>query len=99
MKVLCLQQPPKIRMYPTYEAFLEASAGRYEVVLFDPAQPAAGQFEGVRVVVDDGGSQHSPELIDLSIKSGVQLWQVTTNGLDHVNTACFFERGMPFAHA
>jgi phosphoglycerate dehydrogenase-like enzyme len=51
------------------------------------------------VVIDDGGSEHTRELIDLSIKAGVQLWHVTTNGLDHVNTAYFFESGMPFAHA
>lgn len=99
MKVLFLQQPQKIRMYPTYEAFVQAIAGRYEIVLFDPAMSAAKQFEGVQVVVDDGGSQHSHELIDLSVKAGVQLWHVTTNGLDHVDTAYFFERGMPFAHA
>jgi phosphoglycerate dehydrogenase-like enzyme len=99
VKVLFLRQAQKVRMYPTYEAFVQAIGGRYEVVLFDPEKPAAEQFKDVRVVVDDGGSQHSRELIDLSIKSGVQLWHVTTNGLDHVNTSYFFERGMPFAHA
>ena len=86
-------------MYPTYEAFVEAMGGRHEVVLYDPGRPAAEQLRGVGVVIDDGGSEHTRELVELSIKAGVQLWHVTTNGLDHVNTALFFESGMPFAHA
>ena len=35
MKVLFLNQPHKVRMYPAYEAFVQAIAGRYEVALFD----------------------------------------------------------------
>ena len=69
------------------------------VALWDPSKPFAEQVKGVLVVVDDGGTQGTHEMIDQSIAAGVKLWHVTTNGLDHVDVAYFLEKGMPVAHA
>lgn len=84
---------------PNWEEFQRAAAGRFPIAVWDPSKPFAEQVQGVLVVVDDGGSQGTREMIDLSIAAGVKLWHVTTNGLDHIDVAYFLEKGMPLAHA
>jgi phosphoglycerate dehydrogenase-like enzyme len=79
--------------------FFKALAGRYPVEFFDPAQPLPQQFAGVEVVLDPGGAWNTPERIAAAKVAGVKLWQVTTNGLDKVHVASFFEHGLPLAHA
>lgn len=84
---------------PNWEEFQRLAAGRFPVALWDPSKPFPEQLQGVLVIVDDGGSQGTREMIDASIAAGVKLWHVTTNGLDHVDVAYFQEKGMPLAHA
>ena len=43
------------------------------------------QFDGIDVVVDANGA------------AGVKLWQVCTNGLDHVDVAYIVSKEIPFA--
>ena len=85
MKVLFLGLPDVLE--PSYSYFLEGVAGRYPVALYDPSQPMSEQFAGVDVVVDQGGSVGTRELIDAGIAAGVRLWQVFGTGVDHVGAA------------
>lgn len=86
-------------IYPKWQHFLRAVNGRFPVAVYDRSKPYAEQVQGVQVVVDDGGTNSTPDKIDGAIAAGVKLWHVTTNGLDHVNVAYFLEKGMPLAHA
>lgn len=96
MKVLYLSIPG-IRQ-PWYDDFLAAVGGRFQVSLFDPARPLAEQFAGVDVVVDQGGSVGTREMIDAAVAAGVKLWQVLGTGLDHVDVPYFLAKGMPLAN-
>jgi D-3-phosphoglycerate dehydrogenase len=94
---LFLRQPHSL--LNNWDNFIKFADGRFEAALWDPSRPFAEQVKGVQVIIDDGGSQHSHELIDESKKAGVKLWHTTTNGLDHVDVAYFVQVGMPLAHA
>jgi phosphoglycerate dehydrogenase-like enzyme len=95
MKVLALCNGK----HALYEEFFEAIAERYKVVRHDPSRPAAEQFEGIDVVVDMGGWASTKEFIEAGAAAGVRLWQVATTGLDHVDVACFLEKGVPLAYS
>jgi D-3-phosphoglycerate dehydrogenase len=96
MKVLFLGQTAILE--PSYGHFLAGVAGRYPVALYDPGRSMAEQFAGVDVVVDQGGSVGTREMIDAGIEAGVKLWQVFGTGVDHVDVAYFLERGLPLAN-
>ena len=69
------------------------------IVIYAPDKPDEPQFEGVGFVMDPGGAFGTVERIDAAKAANVELWQVTTTGLDDVNVACFLEKGMTFAHS
>lgn len=86
-------------LHKGWEGFIKAVDGRFPIALYDATKPFAEQVQGVSVVIDDGGSQHTRAMIDESVTAGVKLWISTTNGLDHVDVAHFIAKGMPLAHA
>ena len=96
MRVLYLSMPGMLQPY--YRDFLTAIDGRHEVMLFDPKKPLAPQFEGVDVVVDQGGSVGTREMIDAGKAAGVKLWQVEGTGLDHFEVAYTLEKEIPLAN-
>lgn len=105
-QVIELQNPPvalfleqREAIYPKWQHFLRAVNGKFPVAKYDRSKRYEEQVRGVQVVVDDGGTNSTPDKIDGAIAAGVKLWHVTTNGLDHVNVAYFLEKGMPLAHA
>ena len=61
--------------------------------MLDRAAPLAPQFEGARVVVDQGG-HGTREMIDAGAEAGVELWQVVTTGVDHSDVGYMLERGL-----
>lgn len=95
--VLFLHQPHQL--HKGWEDFVTAVAGRYPIRLYDATKPFAEQVQGVSVVIDDGGSQHTRPIIDESATAGVKLWISTTNGLDHVDVAYIMGKGIPLAHS
>jgi phosphoglycerate dehydrogenase-like enzyme len=97
MKVLYLGGPEN-RTHPWNGEFFKALDERFPVTYFDPTRPAPSQFEGVDFVLDPGGQMGTRERIALAREAGVRLWQVTTNGLDHVDVAYFLEQGLPLAN-
>ena len=97
MKVLYLRAPSGLD--GAYPDFVKAIDGRFPFEVYDPDRPPAEQFEGVGVVVDPGGAVGTRALIDAALAADVKLWQVTTNGTDHVDVAYFLEQGLPLANS
>jgi len=85
-------------LHPWYDDVLEVAAGRWPIPLFDRSQPVAPQFEGLDVVIDQGGNHGTHELIDAASKAGVKLWQVLGTGLDHTDVAYILKKGIPLAN-
>ena len=97
MKVLYLRASSGLdRAYPD---FVKAIDGRFPFDVYDPDKQPAEQFEGVAVVVDPGGAVGTRALIDAALAADVKLWQVTTNGTDHVDVAYFLEQGLLLANS
>ena len=97
MKVLYLRASSGLD--GAYPDFVKAIEGRFPFEVYDPDRPPAEQFEGVGVVVDPGGAVGTRALIDAALAADVKLWQVTTNGTDHVDVAYFLDQGLPLANS
>ena len=85
-------------LHPWYDDVLEVAADRWPIPLFDRSQPVAPQFEGLDVVIDQGGNHGTHELIDAACEVGVKLWQVLGTGLDHTDVAYILKKGIPLAN-
>ena len=96
MKVLFLGTSSLL--HPWYDDVLQVAAGRWPIPLFDRSQPVAPQFEGLDVVIDQGGNHGTHELIDAAREAGVKLWQVLGTGLDHTDVAYILKNGIPLAN-
>jgi phosphoglycerate dehydrogenase-like enzyme len=82
---------------PWLTDFMEAAAGNVDVSLLDLEQPLAPQFEGVSVIVDQGGHA-TREVIDAGAAAGIKLWQVLGTGLDHSEVEYTLSRGIRMAN-
>jgi len=91
VKVVYIEQPDNEE--PWYTDFATALADRFPHVVLDRSAPLAPQFEGARVVVDQGG-HGTREMIDAGAEAGVELWQVVTTGVDHSDVGYMLERGL-----
>lgn len=83
---------------PWLTDFLEvARAHELDVTVHDHDQALEPQFEGIEVVVDQGGHA-TPAMIDVGAAAGVGLWQVLGTGLDHTEVAHIHSRGIALAN-
>jgi phosphoglycerate dehydrogenase-like enzyme len=82
---------------PWLTDFREAATGRFELALLDHDADLAAQFQGVSVVVDQGGHA-TREMIDTGKAAGVQLWQVIGTGLDHSEVDYILGSGIRLAN-
>lgn len=82
LKVLLLKHPPHLRD-PWMSDVLEELGAKYELKEFDESLPLGAQFEGIDVVVDQGGSHGKREMADLC--GSIKLWQVLGTGLDKLD--------------
>lgn len=82
---------------PWLADFMEAAEGHIDVALLDLERPLEPQFEGVRVVVDQGGHAKR-DVIDAGAAAGVELWQVLGTGLDHSEVEYTLSRGIRMAN-
>jgi len=83
---------------PWYSDVIDKAAGRWTIELFDRGGNVESQFQGVEVVVDQGGIQGTRTLIDVAAAHGVKLWQVLGTGLDHTDVAYILGKGIPLAN-
>jgi phosphoglycerate dehydrogenase-like enzyme len=67
------------------------------VTTFDHDADPVGQFDGIPVVVDQGGHA-TKEMIDAGAAAGVRLWQVLGTGLDHTEVDHIHSRGILLAN-
>jgi D-3-phosphoglycerate dehydrogenase len=96
MKVLFLGTAGILR--PWYTDVVELARDRWPIQLFDPQGSIPQQLERVSVVVDQGGSHGTRDLIEASRNAGVKLWQVLGTGLDHTDVATILANGIPLAN-
>jgi phosphoglycerate dehydrogenase-like enzyme len=82
---------------PWQRDFVEALGTRWELAILDHDAPLPPQFEGVRVVVDQGGWA-TQEMIDAGAGAGALLWQVIGMGLDHSEVDHILARGIRLAN-
>ncbi len=47
-------------LHPIFDEFCAGAPNAYQITLYDPALPAAPQFDGVDVVVEVGGPVSTP---------------------------------------
>jgi phosphoglycerate dehydrogenase-like enzyme len=77
--------------------FREAADGVVSMAVLDPDRPLDEQFDGIGVVVDQGGHA-TREQIDAGARAGVRLWQVLGTGLDHTEVDHILSRGIALAN-
>lgn len=83
---------------PWLTDFLEvARAHELDVTVHNHDMPLEPQFEGIEVVVDQGGHA-TKAMIDVGAAAGVRLWQVLGTGLDHTEVAHIHSRGIALAN-
>lgn len=96
MKVLYLAEPNNGLDW--YRGVCQACSAEHAIGLFDPQKPLEAQFEGVEVVVDQGGSVGTHAMMDAGRRQGVRLWQVLGTGLDHVDVDYMLQCGFLVAN-
>jgi phosphoglycerate dehydrogenase-like enzyme len=89
--------PQKGNEEPWLGDVIEALGDDAELTVFDPEEEPAPQFEGVRVVIDQGGHA-SRTIIDAGAAAGVELWQVLGTGLDHAEVDYTLDAGIRLAN-
>ena len=80
LTVLFLPHPLDPSMFkPWGEDVVAAIGDRHNLKILDYNQPIAPQFEGVEVVIDQGGSAGTREMADAAAGE-VRLWQILWHG-------------------
>ncbi len=89
---------PMRRLYTPWCEHIKAAIGdRHDLKELDDDQPLAPQFAGVDVVLDQGGSRGTREMMDAA--SGYcRLWQIVGTGFDHFDLAYIKTKGIPTAN-
>ena len=95
---LGLPDRPTTWLRHVYSDFATELGDKYPHRVYDLAQPPARQFNGIRVVVEAGGSFATPEMIDEAAAQGVNFWQIIGTGINHVAVDRFQRCGIRLAN-
>ena len=95
LKVLYLTPPPRSSQ-PWQTDVINAVNGRHDLSLYDKSVPLLPQFEGVDVVLDNGGSMGTRAMADVS--GSVKLWQILGTGIDHFDLEYWRNKGIVVAN-
>ena len=96
--VLFLPHPLGPSMFkPWGEDVVAAVGDRHNLRILDYSQPLAPQFEGVEVVIDQGGSAGTREMADIA-EGKVRLWQILGTGIDHFELDYWRAKKIPVAN-
>jgi phosphoglycerate dehydrogenase-like enzyme len=82
---------------PWGEDVVDAIGDRHHLRIYDIRHPPDGQFDGIDVVIDHGGSQRSRELADAAAGK-IKLWQILGTGVDHFPLDYWCAKGIPVAN-
>src|SRR5262245_43088467 len=95
LKVLFL--PPKEKGRDHLQRDVVAAVGaKHDLQIFDRTSPVAPQFAGVEVVIDEGGSQGTREMVDAA--TSTKLWQILGSGFDKFDLAYWEKKAIPVAN-
>lgn len=78
------------------DSVIAAIGDRHDLAIYDKAKPLEKQFEGVEVVIDQGGLVGTHEMMDVA--KNTKLWQVLGTGLDHVDVNYMKSKGFIVAN-
>jgi D-3-phosphoglycerate dehydrogenase len=95
LKVLLIQQPPEVRE-PWMTHLREAVGSEHDMVVYDSSKSMRPQFEGIDVVVDQGGGLGTREMMDCC--STVKLWQVLGTGFEKLDVPYLKQKKIPVAN-
>jgi phosphoglycerate dehydrogenase-like enzyme len=95
LEVLILKHPQHMRD-PWMSDVLEAIGTNYELREYNEQLPLGPQFDGVDVVIDQGGSHGTRQMADLC--GSIKLWQVLGTGLDKLDLAYWRKKKIPVAN-
>jgi phosphoglycerate dehydrogenase-like enzyme len=85
---------PIHRLYsPWCDDVKAAIGGHHNLKELDDDQPMAPQFAGIDVVIDQGGSRGTPEMMDAA--TDCKFWQVLGTGFDHFPLTYIKQKGIP----
>ena len=88
---------PLQRMYTPWCENIKAAIGdRHVLKELDDDQPLAPQFAGMDVVIDQGGSRGTREMMDAA--TDCRLWQIVGTGFEHFDLAYIKTKGIPTAN-
>lgn len=94
LKVILL---PVHRLYnPWCENIKTAIGDRHDLKELDDGLPLGPQFAGIDVVLDQGGSRGTREMMDAA--TDCRLWQIVGTGFDHFDLAYIKTRRIPTAN-
>ena len=95
IKVLFL--PPKEEGRDHLQRDVVAAVGpKHDLRILDRRAPLAPQFEGVEVVIDEGGSQGTREMADAA--TSAKLWQILGSGFDKFDLAYWERKRIPVSN-
>ena len=98
LTVLFLPHPLGPSMFkPWGEDVVAAVGDTHNLRILDYSQPLAPQFEGVEVVIDQGGSAGTREMADIAAGK-VRLWQILGTGIDHFELDYWIAKKIPVAN-
>lgn len=81
---------------PWCDDVISAIGDRHSIKVFDPAKPLSPQFKGMDVVVDQGGSVGTREMMDAATEA--RLWQILGTGFDHFDLPYVKSKDIPVAN-
>ena len=94
LRVLLL--PMEGLFHPWCDDVIQAIGARHDLAVFDHQKPVAPQCRGIEVVIDQGGSVGTPEMMDAA--TDARLWQILGTGLDHFDLAYIKTKGIAVAN-
>ena len=98
LNVLFLPHPLGPSMFKPWGEDVVAAVGpRHNLRILDYSRPLAPQFEGVGVVIDQGGSAGTREMADIA-EGKVRLWQILGTGIDHFELDYWRAKKIPVAN-
>ena len=98
LTVLFLPHPLGPSMFkPWGEDVVAAIGDSHNLRILDYSQPLAPQFEGVEVVIDQGGSAGTREMAAIAAGK-VRLWQILGTGIDHFDMDYWRATKIPVAN-
>ena len=88
---------PVRRIYSPWCDNIKAALGdRHELKELDDDLPLAPQFAGMDVVIDQGGSRGTREMMDAA--TDCRLWQIVGTGFDNFDLSYIKTKGIPTAN-